>query len=162
MPEGLRPGADFLSPQKIGFYSGSGYMACNLGRHWQGVGRHSGVPSNSLFNCHWASMTQREQEALDPNDSGLFSIPTPQSCSRGSVVLAVVQTKMSPEGDRQGLCGQMVVRSNNEYLNESPVSRASEGGGMHRYRVCRWLNRSSVAAQIRCLLRETMLLIISI
>lgn len=30
--------------------------------------------------------------------------------------MAVVQKKMSPEGDRQGLCGQMVVRSNKDYL----------------------------------------------
>lgn len=96
----------------------------HLDGSWQGAWRHSGVPSSSLFNYHWASRTWREQEALDLNDSSLFSIaPTLKPAPEGSAILAEVQKKMSPEGDGQGLCGQMVVGSNKDYpgLEAPPV-----------------------------------------
>lgn len=56
----------------------------HLDGSWQGTLRHSGVPSSSLFNYHWASGTWREQEALDLNDSSLFSIaPTLKPAPEG-------------------------------------------------------------------------------
>lgn len=97
------------------------WRANQLSGSWQGIWIHSGVPLTSLFSYHWASRTQREQEALDPNDLSLFPVHT---CFHGTAVLALAQRMTSWEGDRQGLHRQMVVRSNNEYLQVSAQTNA--------------------------------------
>lgn len=49
---------------------------------------HSGVPLTSLFSYRWASRTQREQEALDPDDLSRFQAHTqsllPSNCCLGT------------------------------------------------------------------------------
>lgn len=56
-------------------------MCCanQLSGSWQRIWIHSGAPLTSLFNYHWASRTQREQESLDPDDKS--SSPHPELAS---------------------------------------------------------------------------------
>lgn len=50
---------------QTGFYFGQSYL---LSMSWHRIQIYSGVPLTSLFNYHWASRTQREQQSLDPGD----------------------------------------------------------------------------------------------
>lgn len=58
---------------------------------------------------------------------------------------------MSPQGDGRGLCGQMAVRSNKDYLWVpacGTTSRANRPQSAMLLTTDSWLNRSSLAAQI--------------
>lgn len=108
-----------LSPCRLAFTLAKAMWCANqLSGSWQRIWIHSGVPLTSLFSYHWASRTQREQEALDPGDLSLLP-GTTRTCFYRTIVLVLVQRMTSWEGGRQGLHGQMVIRSNNEYLQVS-------------------------------------------
>lgn len=62
---------------QTGFYFGQIYQ---LSMSWHRIQIYSGVPLTSLFNYHWASRTQREQQSLDPGD--LSSSPHPEPVSK--------------------------------------------------------------------------------
>lgn len=94
--------------------------------------RLRGVPTNSVgagreyeytLGSHWQVSLVIIGQAGHRGSKRLLTLmvwvrfqPSPRTCLQATVVLALVHRMTSSEGDRQGLHRQMVVRSNNEYL----------------------------------------------
>ncbi len=95
--------------------------------------RLRGVPTNSVgtgrecdytLRSHWQISLVFIRQAGHRGSKRLltlmiwvcFLFPTPRTCFQGTAALALVQKMTSSEGDQQGLHRQMVIRSNNEYL----------------------------------------------
>lgn len=69
-----------LCPPFISVHSMQAGQSYQLSMNWHRIQIYSGVPLTSLFNYHWASRTQREQQSLDPG--GLSSSPHLEPASK--------------------------------------------------------------------------------
>lgn len=98
----------------------------------QGAGRLSEDtlgPHRQVFLFIVGQARARETERLLTLMIGVCFPPTPRICFQANVPLAVVLTPSS-KGDRQSLCGQMVIRSNNEYLQVSEATLPGKDAGV--------------------------------
>lgn len=88
----------------------------------QGAGREN----EDTLGSHWQVFLVIVGQARNTDSKRLLTLmigvcfpPTPRISFQANVVLALVLRMTSSKGDRQSPCRQMVVRSNNEYLQVS-------------------------------------------